>query len=30
MPKRGSPLVSYTSSDDEGVEVEPVGPRKKK
>lgn len=30
MSKRGSPLVNYASSDDEGIEVEPEGPPKKK
>lgn len=30
MSKRGSQLVSYASSDDEGVGTEPEGPLKKK
>ncbi|KAF9778657.1 U6 snRNA phosphodiesterase Usb1 [Thelephora terrestris] len=30
MSKRGPPLVSYADSDDEGAEVEPEGPPKKK
>lgn len=30
MSRRGSQLVSYASSDDEGIEVEPEGPPKKK
>jgi len=30
MSKRGSPLVTYSSSDDEGIEAKPEGPPKKK
>lgn len=30
MSRRRSPLVSYASSDEEGTEVEPHGPARKK